>query len=76
MYYVTVSELLNEGYVEYDADVRVTGKIANGSIDWNPEELTLEFDVAEGNATLPVTYSGAMPDGFSSGADVLAASRA
>ena len=75
MYYVTVSELLNEGYVEYDTDVRVTGKIGNGSIDWDPENLELEFDVIEGNATLPVIYIGAMPDGFGSGADVLVEGR-
>jgi cytochrome c-type biogenesis protein CcmE len=75
MYYVTVGELLNGGYGAYDTDIRVTGKVANGSIEWNAEELELEFDVIEGNATLPVIYNGAMPDGFTSGADVLVEGR-
>lgn len=75
MYCVTASEFLNEGYVEYDTDVRVTGKVANDSIGWDPEEITLEFDVIEGNATLPVIYNGAMPDGFTDGADVLVEGR-
>jgi cytochrome c-type biogenesis protein CcmE len=75
MYYVTVGELLNGGYGAYDTDIRVTGRIASGSIEWNAEELELEFDVIEGNATLPVIYNGAIPDGFTSGADVLVEGR-
>jgi cytochrome c-type biogenesis protein CcmE len=75
MYYVTVGELLNGGYKTYDTDIRVTGKIANGSIEWDAAELKLEFDVIEGNASLPVIYNGAMPDGFTSGADVLVEGR-
>jgi cytochrome c-type biogenesis protein CcmE len=75
MYYVTVGELLNGGYGAYDTDIRVTGRIASGSIEWNAEELELEFDVIEGNATLSVIYNGAIPDGFTSGADVLVEGR-
>jgi len=75
MYYVTVGELLDGGYGDYDADIRVTGKVANGSIEWDAAQLQLEFDVIEGNASLPVIYNGAMPDGFSSGADVLVEGR-
>ena len=75
MYYVTVGELLDGGYGAYDTDIRVTGKVANGSIKWDAEGLELEFDVIEGNATLPVIYNGAMPDGFTSGADVLVEGR-
>jgi len=75
MYYVTVGELLDGGYGKYDTDIRVTGKVANGSIEWDAAQLQLEFDVIEGNASLPVIYNGAMPDGFSSGADVLVEGR-
>ena len=75
MYYVTVGELLSGGYGDYDTDIRVTGKIANGSIQWDAEGLELEFDVVEGNATLPVIYNGSMPDGFTDGADVLVEGR-
>lgn len=75
MYYVTVGELLDGGYGDYDADIRVTGKVANGSIAWDAAGLELRFDVIEGNATLPIIYSGAMPDGFASGADVLVEGR-
>ena len=75
MCYVTVGELLDGGYGKYDTDIRVTGKVANGSIEWDAAQLQLEFDVIEGNASLPVIYNGAMPDGFSSGADVLVEGR-
>jgi len=74
-YYVTVGELAHDGYQAYDVDIRVVGKVADGSIDWDAEELQLEFAVAEGNATLPVIYHGVIPDGFKVDADVLVEGR-
>jgi len=74
-YYVTVSELVHGSYQAYDVDIRVVGKVADGSINWDAEELQLEFAVAEGNATLPVIYHGVIPDGFKVDADVLVEGR-
>ena len=71
VYYVTVSELLDKGQDTYDANIRVTGKIAEGSIEWNAEELELKFAVVEGGASLPVIYKGSKPDGFKAGADIM-----
>jgi cytochrome c-type biogenesis protein CcmE len=71
MYYVTVSELFHGDYGVVDTNTRVIGKVVNGSIEWDADLLELEFDITEGNATLPVIYNGAIPDGFTSGADVL-----
>ena len=74
-YYVTVSELVHGDHQAYDVDIRVVGKVADGSINWVAEDLQLDFAVAEGNATLPVSYHGVMPDGFKEGADVLVEGR-
>ena len=70
-YYVTVSELIEKGSDSYDTNIRVIGKVADGSVDWNSEELELRFGVEEGNVTLPVLYNGTRPNGFGEGADVL-----
>ena len=70
-YYLTVSELLDKGSEVCDTHVRVAGKVVDGSIDWNARELELEFVIAESNATLPVVYKGAKPEGFKADANVL-----
>ena len=70
-YYVTVNELLEKGYETYDTNIRVRGKVVDGSIEWNAKKLELRFAIAEGSATLPVIYKGAKPDGFKAGADIV-----
>ena len=74
-YYVTVSELLEKGSEPYDMDIRVRGTVVDGSIEWNAEEVELKFTLAEGDATLPVIYKDARPDGFKAGVDILVEGR-
>lgn len=71
IYYVTVSELLDKGQDTYETSIRVAGRVADGSIEWNAKELELKFTVVEGGASLPVIYEGARPDGFKAGADIV-----
>ena len=71
IYYVTVSELLDGGSNTYDTNIRIAGKVADGSIVWNAEELELGFAVVEGGASLPVIYEGTRPGIFKAGADVV-----
>ena len=75
IYYVTVSELLDDGSNAYDTNIRVTGKVVDGSIAWNAEELELGFAVVEGGASLPVIYEGTRPGSFKAGADVVVEGR-
>ena len=71
MYYLTVDELLarNDAYGER---VRVMGKVEDGSVVRNSETNTLRFAVTDENGmSLPVVYSGMVPDAFKHGADVV-----
>jgi cytochrome c-type biogenesis protein CcmE len=71
MYYLTVDELLarNDAYGER---VRVMGKVEDGSVVKNSETNTLHFAVTGGDgASLPVVYSGMVPDAFKQNADVV-----
>ena len=70
-YYLTVSEFYDESTELYDTRVRVAGRITDGPVDWNPENLELKFDITEGGQTLPVIYQGAKPSGFQAGASIL-----
>jgi len=70
-YYITVSELSSKGTELFDTNVRVAGKIADSTIDWNAGDLELRFEITEGGHTLPVLYRGAKPSGFKAGSNIL-----
>ncbi len=72
MYYLTVDELLARNDAAYGERVRLMGKVEEGSIVRNSETNTLRFAVADEDGTsLPVVYSGMVPDAFKQGADVV-----
>ena len=53
-YYVTVSELIDNGPEVYDTNIRVAGKVADSPVDWGAEEIELSFTITEGGETLLV----------------------
>jgi cytochrome c-type biogenesis protein CcmE len=69
-YYMTVSEFLaapdsaNVGF-------RVNGKVVEGSIDRLATGEDVTFELSDGEASLPVTYHGIIPDTFVDRADVV-----
>ena len=73
-YYVTVSEFYDRESELSDTSIRIAGKIAN-PINWNSEELDLEFYLNEGGDSMPVTYNGARPSGFKEGSSILVEGR-
>jgi cytochrome c-type biogenesis protein CcmE len=70
-YYVTVSEFFDRVNELHDTNVRVAGKIAPDSVDWNSEALELRFNIIEGGDDMAVLYEGARPSGFKAGSDIL-----
>lgn len=72
MYYLTVDELLARGDGAYGEQVRLMGKVEDGSVVRDSETNTLRFTVTgEDGTSLPVVYSGIVPDAFKQGADVV-----
>jgi cytochrome c-type biogenesis protein CcmE len=72
MYYLTVDELLARSDAAYGERVRLMGKVEDGSVVKNSETNTLHFAVTnEDGTSLPVVYSGMVPDAFKQGADVV-----
>ena len=66
-YYRTVSEVKAHPAA---GDVRVLGTVQQG-IERSNGGLDLRFQVAEGDATLPVVYHGTVPDIFQPGISVV-----
>ncbi len=66
-YYLTVSELKQEGQSAIGKQTTVSGDIIGSSVNWNPSQSTLDFTVKDtsGSAAIPVVFHGAKPDDFS-----------
>jgi len=69
VYYLTVAELRAEG--PSDRVRRVSGTIVGESINWNPQDLVLEFELEDDSGRLPVVYHGPKPDMFRDGAEAV-----
>lgn len=74
-YYVTVAEFNKNG--EPHQHFRVNGKVATGTIERLPGGRQVRFTIVDkdGNATLPVDYTGIIPDTFVDKADVVVEGR-
>ena len=71
LYYLTVSEIKNEGSMAYGQSTRVNGNVLDGSIQWDSQEGTLRFIISDGENDLPIIYRGVAPDTFRGGAEVV-----
>lgn len=74
MYMITVSEFLSAGDAYANSTVRIAGKVAKGSKNWNAETRELEFtivDLAGQPGEVKVTYNGLLPDMFEEDRDVV-----
>ena len=70
-YYVTVEEFIQR-FPELETQVvKVAGKVQAGSIVKENENLNWKFITEFNHHAIPVVYTGAMPDTFKEGADVV-----
>ncbi len=67
--YLSVNELMAQG--PSDRMVRVSGLVVGDTIDWDPQRMTLQFELADEGANLPVLYEGVRPDMFADGAQAV-----
>ena len=63
------SELLASS--EPGRSYELTGKVVKDSVDKNGETLTFRIRDRDGHESLPVTYSGVVPDPFREGREVI-----
>jgi cytochrome c-type biogenesis protein CcmE len=70
-YYLQVDECLGQADHFRDKRLRVSGRVATGSLKASPEYREATF-VLEGNERkLPVSYRGSVPDNLAEGRDVV-----
>ncbi len=73
MYMVTVAEYLDAPSSYAGTTLRIAGRVAENSMDWNAEKRELRFVIHDivGEGEVQVRYSGLLPDMFSEGRDVI-----
>jgi cytochrome c-type biogenesis protein CcmE len=70
VYYMTVSELKHCTTCTVQS-VRVAGVVQAGSVTRNDAQEQIAFTIVDGKQTLPVSYSGVVPDIFRPGVQVV-----
>jgi cytochrome c-type biogenesis protein CcmE len=70
LYYMTIPEL-KHCTTCVTQDVRVAGYVQAGTIVHNDRTQAVTFVIEDGKQTLPVTYSGVLPDIFRAGVQVV-----
>lgn len=56
----------------YDKYIEITGRVDDGSVEWNPGEVVLEFDLIGGKGNkIHVVYKDVKPDNFNEGSSVI-----
>jgi cytochrome c-type biogenesis protein CcmE len=64
----TPSQLLAD---KGDGDYKLTGKVVDGSVQRRGEELSFAIRDRTGSTSVPVTYTGVVPDPFREGREVI-----
>ena len=71
-YYLTVGELTSRQAEMIGERVRVNGSVVEGTEDWNAQEITLRFEIADENGDqLPIVFYGPRPDNFQRAASAI-----
>ena len=68
-YYYEVSEFIGQQGSFVDKNVRVSGIVADGTIE--KQGSTLKFIITDGQEYLPVVYKGVVPDSFKAGGEAV-----
>ena len=77
MYFLTVPEVEQQlsALQQASRPIRVAGPVTEDPIHWEARHLSLAFRIGEGEARLPVQYTGVKPDMFQAGVSVIVEGR-
>ena len=71
VYYYTVTESKEVSASLSGEEIRVAGQVADGSVDWSFDIMTITFTMVDQGGSLPVVYHGVVPDAFQEGREVV-----
>ena len=65
------TEASKPSQIEPGRSYEITGKVVKGSVDRSGKELRFRIRDRDGTASVPVVYTGAVPDPFREGREVI-----
>ena len=71
LYFMTPSQIAS-GEAPKGHSFRVGGLVVKGTVKRSSETLEIHFDLTDGQKTVPVTYTGILPDLFREGQGIIA----
>ena len=74
LYFISPSEVVAGG-APVDKEFRIGGIVVEGSVDRPGEDMLVTFEVTDTVETVPVRYSGILPDLFRDGQGIVAKGR-
>ncbi len=74
-YYKHVDEVMANPSQWYNKPLQLHGFVVDGSIMKRQNSMDYKFSVKNGNFTVPVTYTGVVPDTFKDGSEVVVKGR-
>ena len=75
MIYFYSPSLIKETRVPLDRNLRLGGLVATGSVQREPDGLTVHFEVTDNAVSVPVTFKGILPDLFREGQGIVTLGR-
>ncbi len=79
VYYLTaveVQQAMEQGDSQiFSRRLRISGQADKATKEWDPQTLTLKFDLIEETARIPVVYQGPVPDTFDRSTGVIVEGR-
>jgi cytochrome c-type biogenesis protein CcmE len=67
VYFYTPTEIREKTETVRGKSLRVGGMVEEGSIRWEPQQLSLTFVLTDGQNSVPVRHTGTAPDLFKEG---------
>lgn len=70
-YYTTATELKSMGDKAIGQQMKLGGRVVDGSVQWDKGSNTVAFALADEKQSVPVVYTGVVPDTFAPNVDVI-----
>ncbi len=74
-YYYSVDEFAQQKSTIQNHSLRVAGKVKNGSIERDLKEMRLSFLLSGSDTSVPISYTGVVPDNFAEDREVVVQGR-
>ena len=74
-YYYSVDEFAQQKSAVQNHSLRIAGKVKTGSIERNLKEMSLSFILNGSDTSVPINYTGAVPDNFAEDREVVVQGR-